>query len=239
MHAKPSAYAIAKVLMAHPDWRGVVWFNEFAERIEARVNPPCEGGAGRWTDNHDMLLGAWLSARYGVSVANTLVVAVVGLLAAADKRHPVRDYLNGLTWDGVPRLDTWLTTFAGCEDNTYTCNVGAKTLIGAVARIMVPGVKFDTTLVLEGEQGLKKSTLINALAPNDEWYTDNLEGDLGSKDAAIGLAGKWLIEVPELASLNRTRVEVVKSFLSRRIDDYRSPHAKRNADPTRRLTAAT
>lgn len=87
--------------------------------------------------------------------------------------------------------------------------------------------------MLEGEQGLKKSTLINALAPNEEWYTDNLEGDLGSKDAAIGLAGKWLIEVPELASLGRTRVEVVKSFLTRKVDDYRASHARRNEDHPR------
>lgn len=233
MHAKSSAYSIAQVLMAHSDWKGVVWFNEFAKRIEARSNPPCEGGAGRWTDNHDMRLGAWLSATYGVSVPGARVAEAVGLLAAADSRHPVRDYLNRLVWDGVQRLDLWLTTFAGCEDNIYTRNVGAKTLIGAVARIMKPGEKFDTTLVLEGEQGLKKSTLINALAPNEEWYTDNLEGDLGSKDAAIGLAGKWLIEVPELASLGRTRVEVVKSFLTRKVDDYRAPHARRNEDHPR------
>ncbi|MDR6503556.1 putative P-loop ATPase/phage/plasmid primase-like uncharacterized protein [Burkholderia ambifaria] len=233
MHAKGSAYSIAQVLRGHPDWRGVVWFNEFAERIEARRNPPSEGGAGRWTDKHDMQLGAWLSAQYGVSIPGARIVEAVALLAETDKRHPVRDYLNGLEWDGESRLDSWLTTYAGCEDNTYTRNVGAKTLIGAVARIMKPGEKFDTTLVLEGVQGLKKSTLINALAPNDEWYTDNLEGDLGSKDAAIGLKGKWLIEVPELASLSRTRVEVVKSFLTRKVDDYRAPHARRNEDHPR------
>ncbi len=233
LKTKGSAYSIARVLMAHPDWAGVVWFNEFAERIEARVNPPCEGGAGRWTDRHDMQLGAWLSAKYSVSIPSARIVDAVALLATSDKRHPVRDYLNGLVWDRVSRLDSWLTAFAGCEDNTYTRNVGSKTLIGAVARIMKPGEKFDTTLVLEGAQGLKKSTLINALAPNDEWYTDNLEGDLGSKDAAIGLKGKWLIEVPELASLSRTRVEVVKSFLTRKVDDYRAPHARRNEDHPR------
>jgi putative DNA primase/helicase len=153
--------------MAHPDWAGVVWFNEFAERIEVRRNPPCEGGAGRWTDKHDMQLGAWLSAKYSVSIPGARMVEAVSLLASSDKRHPVRDYLNGLQWDGESRLDSWLTTYAGCEDNIYTRNVGAKTLIGAVARIMKPGEKFDTTLVLEGAQGLKKSTLINALAPND------------------------------------------------------------------------
>ncbi|AJZ59175.1 virulence-associated E family protein [Paraburkholderia fungorum] len=145
MHAKSSAYSIAQVLMAHSDWKGVVWFNEFAKRIEARSNPPCEGGAGRWTDNHDMRLGAWLSATYGVSVPGARVAEAVGLLAAADSRHPVRDYLNRLVWDGVQRLDLWLTTFAGCEDNIYTRNVGAKTLIGAVARIMKPGEKFDNS----------------------------------------------------------------------------------------------
>ncbi|KWA45812.1 hypothetical protein WL27_05380 [Burkholderia multivorans] len=233
MHAKPSAHAIAKVLLAHPDWQGVVWLNTFAERAEARVDPPCGGGAGPWTNRHDMLLGAWLSAQYGVSVSKSMVVEAVGLLAHADQRHPVRDYLHSLAWDGVPRLDTWLTTFAGCEDDTYTRHVGAKTMIGAVARIMQPGVKFDTMLVLEGDQGLKKSTVICALAPNEEWFTDSLDGDLGSKDAAIGLAGKWLIEVPEMATLGRTRVEVVKSFLTRRVDHFRAPHAVRAEDHPR------
>ncbi|WP_165421311.1 VapE domain-containing protein [Bradyrhizobium sp. Leo170] len=233
MHAKPNAYAVAQVLLAHPDWQGVVWMNKFAERVEARVDPPCGGGAGPWTDRHDMLLGAWLSAQYGVSVSKPMVVAAVGLLAHADQRHPVRDYLDPLAWDGVPRLDTWLTTFAGCQDDTYTRHVGAKSMIGAVARIMQPGVKFDTMLVLEGDQGLRKSTLICALAPNEEWFTDSLDGDLGSKDAAIGLAGKWLIEVPEMATLGRTRVEVVKSFLTRRVDHFRAPHAVRAEDHPR------
>lgn len=233
MHAKPSAHAIAKVLLAHSDWHGVVWLNKFAERAEARVDPPCGGGAGPWTNRHDMLLGAWLSAQYGVSVSKSMVVEAVGLLAHADQRHPVLDYLDSLAWDGVPRLDTWLTTFAGCEDDTYTRHVGAKTMIGAVARIMQPGVKFDTMLVLEGDQGLKKSTLICTLAPNEEWFTDALDGDLGSKDAAIGLAGKWLIEVPEMATLGRTRVEVVKSFLTRRVDHFRAPHAVRAEDHPR------
>ncbi|MCD9228944.1 VapE domain-containing protein [Ralstonia pseudosolanacearum] len=233
MHAKPNAHAVAQVLLAHPDWRGVVWMNTFAERAEARVDPPCGGAAGPWTDRHDMLLGAWLSAQYGVSVSKSMVVAAVGLLAHADQRHPVRVYLNSLAWDGAPRLDIWLTTFAGCEDDTYARHVGAKTLIGAVARIMEPGVKFDTMLVLEGDQGLRKSTLICALAPNEEWFTDSLDGDLGSKDAAIGLAGKWLIEVPEMATLGRTRVEVVKSFLTRRVDHFRAPHAVRAEDHPR------
>ncbi|MDO3547177.1 VapE domain-containing protein [Ralstonia pseudosolanacearum] len=233
MHAKPNAHAVAQVLLAHLDWQGVVWMNMFAGRAEARVDPPCGGGAGPWTDRHDMLLGAWLSAQYGVSVSKSMVVAAVGLLAHADQRHPVRDYLNSLAWDGVPRLDLWLTTFAGCEDDTYARHVGAKSLIGAVARIMGPGVKFDTMLVLEGDQGLRKSTLICALAPNEEWFTDSLDGDLGSKDAAIGLAGKWLIEVPEMATLGRTRVEVVKSFLTRRVDHFRAPHAVRAEDHPR------
>lgn len=227
MHAKPSAHVISLVLLSDPEWHGVVWLNVFAKRVEARVEPPCGGAVGPWTDRHDTLLGAWLSANYGVSVSKTMVVESVGLLAHADQRHPVRDYLNSLAWDGNSRLDTWLTTFAGCEDNIYTRHVAAKTLIGAVARIMQPGVKFDTTLVLEGDQGRKKSALISALAPREEWFTDSLDGDLASKDAAIGLAGKWLIEVPELATLGRTRVEVVKSFLTRRVDHFRAPYAIR------------
>ena len=185
MHAKPSAHVLSSVLLGDEEWRGIVWFNTFAERVEARAVPPFGGASGPWTDRHDKLLRAWLAAKYGVSVPREMVAEAVELLAFDDRRHPVRDYLQSLAWDGQQRLDTWLTTIAGCKDNTYTRNVGAKTLIGAVARIMQPGAKFDTMLVFEGTQGLKKSSLIAALVPQKEWFTDALDGDLKSKDAAI------------------------------------------------------
>ena len=98
---------------------------------------------------------------------------------------------------------------------------------------MQPGAKFDTMLVFEGTQGLKKSSLIAALVPQKEWFTDALDGDLKSKDAAISMAGKWIIEVPEMAVLGHNRVEVTKTFLSRQVDNFRAPYGMRSEDHPR------
>jgi predicted P-loop ATPase len=224
MRVRPSAQAISHFLMIDQAWRGVVWANTFAERIEARIDPPCGGGAGPWTDDHDTRLAAWLTGWHKVKeVSDRAVSKAVSLLAFADQRHPVRDYLRDLKWDGVPRLDTWLTTFAGVKDDTYTHNVGAKTLISMVARIMEPGTKVDTMPVLEGDQSIRKSSLIEALMRDAEWFADSLDSDLGNKDSAIGLQGKWAIEIPELAAFERTGPKAAKAFVSRKVDHYRSP----------------
>ena len=233
LHAKPSAHVLSSVLLANPDWHGVVWWNEFAIRVEARVVPPCGGSVGPWTDRHDKLISAWLTAQYGVTVSRAMVADAVELIAQADSRHPVRDYLQSLKWDGVPRLDAWLTTFAGCADNTFTRHVAAKTLIGAVARIMQPGAKFDTMTVLEGDQGSRKSSLTAALSPHREWFSSSIKGDLEAKDTAIGLSGKWIIEMAEMAVVGRNRTEVTKAFLTEQVDNYRAPYGTRSEDHPR------
>ena len=107
------------------------------------------------------------------------------------------------------------------------------TLIAMCARIMVPGSKVDTVPILEGPQGLKKSTLIEALMHDTEWFTDSLDGNLGTKDAAIGLLGKWAIEVPEMAAAERTGAKTAKAFFSRRVDHYCSPFGIKAQDHPR------
>ncbi len=101
--------------------------------------------------------------------------------AMANRRHPVREYLDGLEWDGTPRLDTWLNVYAGAGDNAYTRAVGAITLIAAVRRVRRPGVKFDTMLVMEGPQGTGKSSLLATLAVNPDWFSDDLPLGTDSK----------------------------------------------------------
>jgi phage/plasmid primase-like uncharacterized protein len=233
MRARPSAQAISHVLLVDPSWSGAVWWNEFAMRVEARTDLPCGSGAGPWTDLHDKLTCAWLTAKYGVNVSRMMVADAVELIAHADSRHPVRDYLRTTTWDGKPRIDGWLSKYAGVVDNVLTRAFASKTLIGAVARIMKPGCKFDTILVMEGDQGLKKSSLIEALCHNREWFSSSLKGDLESKDAAIGLAGKWILEMQEMAASGRSRPEVTKCFLSEKVDNYRAPYAMRAEDHPR------
>lgn len=132
--------------------------------------------------------------------------------------HPVLDYLNGLKWDGVPRLDTWLTTYAEAADNEYTRAVGALMLLAAVRRVRTPGCKFDEMLVLESPQGKDKSTFLSVLAVEEAWFTDNLPLDNESKIVIELTAGKWIVEAADLSGMRKSDVESLKAFLSRRVE---------------------
>lgn len=135
--------------------------------------------------------------------------------------HPVLDYLDALQWDGVKRLDTWLTTYAGAADNEYTRAVGKIVLVAAVRRARYPGCKFDEMLILESPQGTNKSTLISILAKEDNWFTDDLPLAADSKEVIERTAGKWIIEAAELSGMRKNETEALKAFLSRRAENAR------------------
>lgn len=137
--------------------------------------------------------------------------------------HPVRDYLDRLDWDGTPRIDTWLSRYLGAEDTPYTRGVGRMFLIGAVARIYRPGCKMDYMPVLEGAQGIFKSTACAILG--GDYYSDALP-PIGTKDAALHLRGKWIIEVAELSALDRAEAAALKAFLSRPVERFRPPYSR-------------
>lgn len=141
--------------------------------------------------------------------------------------HPVRDFLDGLHWDGEKRVDRWLTTYGGAEDSEYTRAVGAKCLIAAVRRVRQPGCKFDEALVLESAQGTGKSTALRILAVHDDWFTDDLPlGDSDAKSFIERVAGRWLAEVPELKGMRRSDIDHVKAMLSRQVDKARLAYAR-------------
>ena len=139
---------------------------------------------------------------------------------------PVFDYLDAL-WDGKPRVDRWLTTYAGAEDSEYVRAVGALMLIAGVRRIRKPGCKFDEMLVLEQpNQGTDKSSALAVLAVNDDWFCDDLPLNTDSKGVIEALRGRWIIEVAELSGMRKAEVEHVKSLLSRRIDRARMAYGR-------------
>jgi predicted P-loop ATPase len=138
--------------------------------------------------------------------------------------HPVREYLDGLAWDGVPRIEQWITTYCHGKDSAYVRAVGSRWLLSAVARIYEPGCKADCVLIFEGDQGARKSQAFSALAR--PWFSDRLS-DLGSKDAALECAGVWIIEIAELDSLSRAEASAIKAFMSRTHDRFRPPYGKR------------
>lgn len=221
-------------LRAAPDLAGLVRFNEFAGRVELTGSPPwrkAEPGT-EWSDADDVDLQAWLQLRgFDVRARNT-VADCVSRVARDNPRHPVREWLASLTWDGQARLTHWLPDYLGAEGPlAYLEAVGPAFLISAVARVMRPGCQADHVLTLEGAQGCGKSSAVRTLGW--PWITEGIP-DLASKDAALHLAGVWIVEISELAAVRRTdSIEHVKAFLTRNVDRYRPPYGRRTVDVPR------
>jgi predicted P-loop ATPase len=135
--------------------------------------------------------------------------------------HPVRDYLDALRWDGVNRLESWLTRYMGAPESPYSKAIGRMFTIAAVARVYEPGCKADYVVVFEGPQGAGKSRACAALGEN--WFSDSLPDVTQDKEAAQHLRGKWIIEISELSALGRAEAGALKSFISRRTERYRPP----------------
>jgi predicted P-loop ATPase len=157
--------------------------------------------------------------------------------AQARAFHPVRNYLDGLAWDGARRIDKWLSKYLGAEPSPYVAEIGRMFLIGMVARILKPGCKVDYMLVLEGEQGNFKSTACAILA--GKWFSDSLP-DIRCRDAAQHLRGKWLIEVGELSAIGKADTEALKAFISRPVERYRPAYGRNEViEPRQCLFAGT
>jgi Virulence-associated protein E-like domain len=172
--------------------------------------------------------------RLGLNISKDAFVETVLDLAAKDKRHPVKSYLDGLKWDGVERLDTWLTLYGGAEDIPYTRAVGRLILVAAVRRVREPGCKFDPMLVLEGPQGNEKSSALRALAGNN-WFTDALTLGAESKVMIEQTRGKWIVEIPELGGMTQKDVETIKAQLSRQSDRARPAYARVTSEVPRQF----
>lgn len=162
---------------------------------------------------------------FGVEFGDSTIVQTLSAIADVNRYHPVRDYVRGLKWDGMPRLETWLKDFAGAHGpDKYLRAVSVKVLVAMVKRVFEPGCKFDHVLILEGAQGAGKSTLLSKLA--GKWFTDQ-PLVIGDKDAVLTMQSKWLIELGELASMNRSEIEQMKAFVTQRTDRIRAPYGRK------------
>ena len=167
-----------------------------------------------------------MDAAYGTFSARNYDIAVAKVV---DDRsyHPIREFFESLPeWDGIERVDTLLIDYLGAEDSPYVRAVTRKELCAAYVRVHKPGVKFDTMIVLNGDQGIGKSTLIAKLG--GEWYSDSLNlSDMNDKTAAEKLQGYWIMEIGELAGMKKADLDKVKAFISRQDDKYRASFGRR------------
>lgn len=231
----PRTDNVALYLENSPEWRGVLGYNEFTAGYVVLKDPPAPITArtGQELEDHFDIEATRWAERQKLVVRPESMFKIVSAHAQRNKFHPVREFLNSLPpWDKVPRVGTWLIDYCGVQSsdtdpNHYAMAVGEKALISAVARIFAPGCKVDTLLVLEGAQGIGKSTVPRILA-GDEWFTDQL-ADMGGKDASMQLRGVWIVELGELAALNRSEMERTKQFMSQQHERFRVPYGKRIA----------
>lgn len=207
-------------------WKGVIAFDAFASKIIKQRTAPFGGRAGDWEDIDDIKVMMWLAEVYGLSVKSPNVFEAVNSVAHDAAFHPVRSYLEGLTWDGTARLEMWLQDRLGVADSEYVRKVGKRWVLSAVARVFRPGCKVDSMLILEGLQGAGKSTAAKVLC-GEQWFMDTAF-DMSSKDAYQAIRGKWIVEMAELDSLNKADTTKAKQFVSSATDHYRESYGRRH-----------
>jgi predicted P-loop ATPase len=219
---------ITRAFRIAPELKGALALNEMSGHIEVhRPLPTVENSsarpAGRTLDDVDAVhLTEWLQLTAGWPALSVKAVKEGIVAASAEYRHhPVRAYLDRLEWDGRPRVAGWLANYLGAARGEYENTIGLMWLVSAVARIYRPGCQCDYMIVLEGPQGLGKSSALRVLG--GDFFTDSLPHDLSSKDTSIGLRGAWIVEIAEMASMSNADSNVLKAWITRRTERFRPP----------------
>ena len=222
---EPSLFNLKLILANDTVLKNIV-FNQLADNMEIAGPVPWKHPEKFWRDADDAQLICYVDDNYGSFAAGTYNIAVTKVV---DDRsyHPIRQMFAALPeWDGVKRVETCLVDYLGAADTPYVRAITKKTLCAAYTRVMVPGIKFDYMPVLNGPQGIGKSTFIEKLGM--EWYSDSLNlSDMNDKTAAEKLQGYWIMEIGELAGMKKADLDKVKAFISRKDDKYRASFGRR------------
>lgn len=251
---RPTLHNVKLIVRNDPRFAGLAQINEFTQEMVQRIAPghkeprrknqakPVLQLDGRiwevadplngtlWSDDRDFSMRSLIEAPrtqggYGIKVSDRDLKAANTIAANDHPFHPVREYLDGLAWDGKKRVERLFIDFLGSEPNAYTMDVARLMMIGAVTRVFEPGHKFDFAVILEGLQGKRKSTFIQVLGRR--WFAE-LDGDFHDPKMMIELMqGAWILELPELTGFQRSDVQAIKAFISRQKDRARLAYARR------------
>jgi predicted P-loop ATPase len=215
------------IIENEPLLKGKIAYNEFSNRAVVIGRLPWRSNDNKsdWNDTDDSGLREFIEKYYKIS-STAKCADALALSFEKHSFHPIKDYLNSLLWDGVKRIDTLFIDYLGAEDNSYVRTVTRKVLTAAVARVFVPGIKFDNMLILSGKQGVGKSTIIKKLGK--EWYSDSLT-TVSGKEAYEQLQGVWLLEMAEMMATKKADIEATKHFLSKTEDIYRVAYGRRTS----------
>lgn len=231
---RPAKHAENAVIVVryHPDWIGKVRFDTFAQSVTVQDPPWHESNrtddattVRPWTDTDSQRLSSWLRRELGVDFSIDSCDRAVAVVAEASKYHPVKDWLSTLRWDGTLRLPNAARTYLGASSQELDKYSLRWWMIAAVARIYKPGCKADNVLILEGDQGLKKSSWLRALT-GEQWFSDT-SFDISNKDAFLALQGHWVLELAELDQWKGVEASKLKAFFSSPTDAFRPPYGRR------------
>ena len=222
---KKSRDNVIRILLNDPALKGKIATDEFAMRGVALGALPWDTREGMrlWTDTDDSGLNWYLETRYGIT-GQTLVDDALRLVSKEQAFNAVKEYLESLYWDGLPRVETAFRDYLGAENTPYVRAVCRKSLVAAVARVFEPGCKYDYVPVIIGPQGLGKTTFLRTLAHG--WHSDSLSSFHG-KEASEQIQGIWIVEIGEMTAAKRSDNNEIKQFLSRCDDVYRQPYGRR------------
>lgn len=233
------------VLERHPLMAGALIYNAFSDLIMFQRCPPWEE-SDNWKnrpirDDDAIACSSWLEKNeaLGLSIRPNDAYGLMLRVAKMNTIDPPRTWLESLKWDGTERISHWLTDYCSAAENSYTKTIARKWMISAVRRIMEPGCKADSMLILESKQGDGKSTALRVLGTwgDDCYFTDQVD-DIGNKDALIQIQGVSIIEFAEMDTLNKADTDHIKKFITRQIDRYRPPYGRTLVDRPRRCVFA-
>lgn len=220
------------ILETDSRWVGVLAWDEFQGTVVKLHPPPCGGIAGVWADIDTVRVLDWISSKYKLDPQKNIVVDAIRLVADKRSFNPLVEWLQRLTWDGVPRIDSLFIDYFGAPDNAYIREVGKNLLVGAINRALSPGVALHEVVIFEGRQGVGKSRGVKVLF-GKEFFSDT-PLVVGNKDAYLAMRGKWCIELGELSSMSKTDANAMKVFVSSPTDRFRAPFGREVDDVPRR-----